>query len=92
MPHIGRGIKPLTVISANIRGFQTNLGDLTHNFMLRENPDIVACVETFFNASVPEDFGKVIGYSKWFRKDRESGTYGHRSLFQKQLELSGDQG
>ena len=50
MPHRGRGIEPLTVISANFHGFHTNLGDLTHNFILRKDPDIGCMRQT----SAPE--------------------------------------
>ena len=84
--HIGTGIKPQTVVSANGHGFQTNMGDLTHNFILRENTGIVCCVETFLNALVPEKLDEIRGYSKWFRTD------GHHSLFKKQPELSEYQG
>ena len=76
MTRTGRGIKPLSIISANVRGFQTNVGELTHRLIIPENPDIVACVETFLNENIPENFGKVKGYSRWYRKDRVSGTYG----------------
>ena len=60
----------LTIISANVRGLLTNIGDLTHTFVNVHNVDIVATVETFFNESVPQNYGKMNGYSNWFRRDR----------------------
>ena len=66
----------LTIISANVRGFQTNVGDLTHSFVIPQNADIVACVETFLNSSVPENYGRISGYSGWQRRDRASGNFG----------------
>ena len=65
MTRTGRGIKPLSIISANVRGFQTNVGELTQSFIIPENPGIVACVETFLNENIPENFGKIKGYSRW---------------------------
>jgi len=66
----------LCILSANVRGFQTNLGDLTHSHIIPHQPDIIAAVETFLNSTVPENFGRVDGYSKWHRRDRMHGTFG----------------
>lgn len=66
----------LTIVSANVRGLQTNIGDLTHSHVLPHNPDVVAAVETFLNASVPENHGHIQGYTKWYRRDRARGTFG----------------
>ena len=60
----------LSIISANVRGLQTNIGDLTHSFVMQHNPDIVATVETFLNDQVPKGYGRMAGYTDWFRKDR----------------------
>ena len=60
----------LTVISANVRGLQTNIGDLTHTFVNPYSVDIVATVETFFNDTVPANYGRIAGYTNWFRRDR----------------------
>ena len=60
----------LTIISANVRGLLTNIGDLTHSFVIPHNTDIVATVETFFNDNVPPNYGRIKGYSNWHRKDR----------------------
>ena len=62
--HSNKTSKQLSIISANVRGFQTNLGDLTHSFVIPKNPDIVATVETFLNETVPENYGMITGYSK----------------------------
>ena len=66
----------LKILSANIRGFRTNVGDLTHSFVLKYKPDIVATVETFLNESVPQNFGKIQGYSTWTRRDRVGRNFG----------------
>ena len=66
----------LSIISANVRGFQTNIGDLTHSFVLKKNPDVVACVETFLNESIPQNFARIPGYSGWHRRDRVTGNFG----------------
>ena len=68
--------KHLTIISANLRGFQTNIGDLTHSFILPNKADIVATVETFLNDSIPQNFGRIDGYTNWYRKDRKQDTHG----------------
>ena len=62
--------RSLSIISANVRGLQTNIGDLTHSFVMPYGPDIVATVETFLNDQVPNNYGRINGYSNWFRKDR----------------------
>ena len=66
----------LTIISANVRGFQTNVGDLTHSHVLQHSPDIIATTETFLNSTVPDNFGQISGYSRWLRRDRVRGTFG----------------
>ena len=66
----------LSILSANVRGFRTNLGDLTHSFVLPLKPDIIATVETFLNSTVPDNYGKISGYTKWHRNDRTNGTKG----------------
>ncbi|MPC09705.1 hypothetical protein E2C01_002323 [Portunus trituberculatus] len=58
----------LTVVSANVRGLRTNLGDLTHNFVLRHQADIVAVTETWLNGEVEPTFGNIPGYLKSERK------------------------
>ena len=68
--------KHLSIISANLRGFQTNIGDLTHSFILPKKADIVATVETFLNDSIPFNFGRIDGYTNWYRKDRKQDTHG----------------
>ena len=62
----------LSIISANVRGLQTNLGDLTHSFVLPLKPDIIATVETFLNSTIPDNYGKIKGYTKWHRNDRKN--------------------
>ena len=76
MSHNKDRLKHLSIISSNVRGFQTNIGDLTHSFVIPQNADIVATVETFLNASVPENYGQISGYSQWYRRDRSTGNFG----------------
>ena len=76
MANSSKTISNLSIISANVRGFQTNIGDLTHSFIIPKNADIVACVETFLNENIPENYGRIPGYSGWHRRDRVSGNFG----------------
>ncbi|KAG0721654.1 hypothetical protein GWK47_046043 [Chionoecetes opilio] len=66
----------LTIISANVRGFQTNVGDLTYSQVLPHSPDIIATAETFLNSLVADNFGQVGGYSSLLRRDRDQGNFG----------------
>ena len=71
MKHQGnKNNRTLTVLSANVRGLLTNIGDLTHTFVNPNNVDIVATVETFFNDTVPTNYGRISGYTNWYRRDR----------------------
>ncbi|KAK3871633.1 hypothetical protein Pcinc_013624 [Petrolisthes cinctipes] len=84
----------LTIISANVRGLVTNIGDLINSHVIPRTPDIVATVETFMNESVPDNFGHLRGYSRWHRRDRTRGTFGgvavsfHKSLSVQPLEVA----
>ena len=78
----------LKILSANVRGFQTNIGDLTHSFINREKPDVVVTVETFLNETHPPNFGQLSGYTSWIRKDREGRRGGGIAVcFKKNLHL-----
>ena len=66
----------LTFISANVRGMQSNIGDLTHSYVIPHSPDVIATVETFLNPTIPPNFGQIRGYSGWHRRDRARGTFG----------------
>ena len=68
--HIEQNPHCLTIISANVRGLLTNIGDLTHSFVVPNGVDIVAAVETFFDDKVPQNYGRISGYSNWHRRDR----------------------
>ncbi|KAK3879019.1 hypothetical protein Pcinc_016384 [Petrolisthes cinctipes] len=57
--------KKLTLISANVRGLQTNIGDLIHSYVIPYTPDVIATVETFLNPTIPTNFGHIQGYSGW---------------------------
>lgn len=64
-----RHSEELRILSANVRGLRTNLGDLT-NTTLRNNADIVICCETFLDDSIPPTYGQMQGYTHWYRRDR----------------------
>ena len=70
MAHSIPNSSTIKFLSANIRGFRTNLGELTHNFVLKKNIDIVFVSETFLGDSIPPNFGTIPGYSRWHRRDR----------------------
>lgn len=42
----------LVVVSANMRGFRTNVPELTHSYVLKNDVNVVVTVETFLDASV----------------------------------------
>ena len=52
------------------------MGDLSHNFVLRQGADIVAVTETWLNDEVEPTFGRISGYSPWVRKDRKNRAGG----------------
>ncbi|XP_069979403.1 uncharacterized protein [Penaeus vannamei] len=56
--------RQLSVLSANVRGLRTNIGD------------IIVATETFLNAEVEPAFGKIRGYSQWQRRDRKGKNFG----------------
>ncbi|KAG0711837.1 hypothetical protein GWK47_019760 [Chionoecetes opilio] len=60
----------LKILSANVRGLRTNIGDLTHNCVLRHSADVVVVTETWLNNEVETTFGKIRGYTQWTRRDR----------------------
>lgn len=61
----------LDILSANIRGFLTNVGELTHSFVIKHNIDFIVTVETFLDETVVPAFAKIPGYSQWIRRDRQ---------------------
>ena len=73
---VERASQQLKVLSANVRGLRTNIGDLTHNFVLRHSTDIVVVTETWLNSDVEPTFGKIRGYTHWTRKDRQDQAGG----------------
>ena len=77
----------LRVISANLRGFRTNVGELTHSFVLKNSVDVVVTVDTFLDESCVTICDKISGYSYWVRRDHHAGQEGgivvfHRDSFQ----------
>ncbi|XP_045117635.1 uncharacterized protein LOC123508165 [Portunus trituberculatus] len=62
----------LKIVSANVRGFHTNIGELTHSVIIKKNIDLVFVCETFLDAKVPSNYARIKGYSPWIRKDRST--------------------
>ncbi|KAG0720249.1 hypothetical protein GWK47_048890 [Chionoecetes opilio] len=60
----------LKILSANVRGLRTDIGDLTHNCVLRHSTDVVVVTETWLNNEVEPTFGKIRGYTQQTRRDR----------------------
>lgn len=58
------------IISTNLSGFQTNISDLAHTFVIANKIGIVARMETYIYETVPDNFGQVGGFSCWYRRDR----------------------
>ena len=68
--------RQLKVLSAKVRGLCTNIGDLTHNYVLRHSTDIVVVTEPWLNSGVESTFGKIRGCTPWARKDRQERAGG----------------
>jgi len=62
----------LTLVSANVRGFHTNIAELTHSVINRHRADVVFVCETFLDDNVPPSYARIRGYSAWIRKDRST--------------------
>lgn len=60
------------ILSANVRGFHTNVGELTHQFVLKHKADVVFLEETFLDDTVPPSYARISGYTPWHRKDRNT--------------------
>ena len=67
---INSHIPQLTVVSANVKGLRTNVGELSHNYVLRHKANIVAVSETWLNGEVEPTYGRISRYTHWVRKDR----------------------
>lgn len=65
----------ITILSANVRGFRTNVGELTH-ISIKNKVDLIITTETFLDDSVPLNFARIKGYSNWYRRDRRTGQGG----------------
>ena len=52
----GRTERELRIVSANVRGFHTNVGELTHRFIHVKKADIVFVSEIFLDATVPASY------------------------------------
>ena len=78
----------LKILSANVRGFRTNVGELTHA-TLKNKADVVVAVETFLNDTCVTSCDRIPGYTHWARRDRASRQGGgiavcHRESLQLQ--------
>ncbi|MPC50071.1 hypothetical protein E2C01_043892 [Portunus trituberculatus] len=62
----------LRIVSANVRGFHTNVGELTHRFVRTNKSDLVFVTETLLDDNIPSTYARIQGYSTWIRKDRST--------------------
>lgn len=65
-----------SIISANVRGLQTNIGDLIRSQVIPHSPDVVATIEAFLNETISNNYGLIQGYTRWYRRDRLRGSFG----------------
>ena len=49
----------LTIVSTNVRGFHTNIVELTHNVITRHRADIVFMFETFLDDNVLPSYARI---------------------------------
>ena len=77
----------LKIVSANLRGFHTNVGELTHNVIVKNRADVVFVCETFLDNTVPLSYARVRGYSTWQRKDRSTQGGGVAFCFKDTLSV-----
>ncbi|XP_045115988.1 uncharacterized protein LOC123507079 [Portunus trituberculatus] len=54
----------LKIVSANVRGFHTNIGELTHSVIIKKNIDLVFMCKTFLDAKVPSNYARIKGNGK----------------------------
>ena len=47
------------------------MGELSHNFINKYKADIIVTVETFLDDTVQPTYGRIPGYSDWYRRDRQ---------------------
>ncbi|XP_050691050.1 uncharacterized protein LOC126982782 [Eriocheir sinensis] len=69
----------LRILSANVRGFRTNVGELTHA-VLRNRADVMVAVETFLNDECVTTCDRIPGYCHWERRDRKDRQGGGVAL------------
>ena len=53
-------------------GFDTNMGELTHTFVLPSKSEQVFVSETFLECNVPTNYVRIKGYTAWVRKYRST--------------------
>ena len=63
-------------MSVNVRNLRTNVGELSHNYVLRHKANIVVVDETWLNGEVEPTCGRIPGYTHWVMKDRIGRTGG----------------
>ncbi|KAK4324575.1 hypothetical protein Pmani_004786 [Petrolisthes manimaculis] len=85
--HQGHCERDLKIVSANVRGFHTNVGELTHRFVQANKADIVFVCETFLDNNVTSGYARIKGYSSWVRKDRSTLGGGVALCFKNSLRV-----
>lgn len=59
-------------VSANLRDFHADVGELTHMAVRKYSADIVFVCEMFLDDMVSVNYARVKGYSACLRKDRNT--------------------
>ncbi|KAK3857130.1 hypothetical protein Pcinc_036597 [Petrolisthes cinctipes] len=85
--HQGHCERDLKIVSANVRGFHTNVGELTHRFVQANKANIVFVCETFLDNNVTSGYARIKGYSSWVRKDRSTLGGGVALCFKNSLRV-----
>ncbi|KAK4315302.1 hypothetical protein Pmani_013473 [Petrolisthes manimaculis] len=82
-----RAPPPRAPPTPNVRGFHTNVGELTHRFVQANKADIVFVCETFLDNNVTSGYARIKGYSSWVRKDRSTFGGGVALCFKNSLRV-----
>lgn len=74
-------------MAANLRGFHTNILELTYRFVKKSNADIVFVSETFLDDRVPWNSARMTGNSPWIKKNRSTLGRGVAMFYKEALSL-----
>ncbi|KAK8391144.1 hypothetical protein O3P69_017061 [Scylla paramamosain] len=75
------------IMSVNLRGFHTNLGELPHLMIRNHSADVVFVCEIFLDNRVPANYARLKGYSAWLRKDQTTQGGGVAFCYKESLSV-----